>query len=71
MPSLQSSEDAGYKGSKETAETPVTLVKHFPKVLCIFWGSNHLKVNRGIYQFLNRIGTVNLNAPGVVKNIES
>jgi uncharacterized protein (TIGR00156 family) len=63
-PPPQSKEDAGYKGSEDTAETPITLIKDFRQGGYVtLEGYIVKKVKGNIYQFRDSTGTVNIDAP--------
>ena len=63
-PPPQHKEDAGYKGSEDTAETPVKLIKDFRQGgYATLEGYIVKKVKGDIYQFRDSTGTVNIEAP--------
>ncbi|MDF7651917.1 NirD/YgiW/YdeI family stress tolerance protein [Pantoea sp. Acro-805] len=64
IPPTQHKEDAGYKGSEDTAETPVKLIKDFrPSGYATLEGYIVKKVEGDTYQFRDSTGTVNIDAP--------
>lgn len=64
IPPPQQKEDAGYKGSEDTAETPVTLIKDFRQGGYVtLEGYIVKKVKGDTYQFRDSSGTVNIDAP--------
>jgi uncharacterized protein (TIGR00156 family) len=63
-PPSQQKEDAGYKGSEDTAETPVKLIKDFRQGgYATLEGYIVKKVNGDTYQFRDSSGTVIIDAP--------
>ncbi|MGK3122836.1 YgiW/YdeI family stress tolerance OB fold protein [Candidatus Pantoea formicae] len=65
-PPPQQKEDAGYKGSEDTAETPVKLIKDFRQGgYATLEGFIVKKVKGDMYQFRDSTGTVNIEAPAV------
>jgi uncharacterized protein (TIGR00156 family) len=64
MPPPQQKEDAGYKGSEDTAETPVKLIKDFRQGgYATLEGYIVKKVKGDVYQFRDSTGTVHIEAP--------
>jgi uncharacterized protein (TIGR00156 family) len=63
-PPPQNKEDAGYKGSEDTGETPVTLIKDFRQGGYVTLEGYIVKKIKGdTYQFRDSSGTVNIDAP--------
>ena len=63
-PPAQQNEDAGYKGTEDTAETPVTLIKDFRQGGYVtLEGYIVKKIEGDTYQFRDSSGTVNIKAP--------
>ncbi len=63
-PPSQQKEDAGYKGSEDTAETPVKLIKDFRQGgYATLEGYIVKKISGDMYQFRDSSGTVNIDAP--------
>lgn len=63
-PPPQQKEDAGYKGSEDTAETPVSLIKDFRQGGYVtLEGYIVKKVGGDTYQFRDSTGTVSIDAP--------
>lgn len=63
-PPPQNKEDAGYKGSEDTGETPVTLIKDFRQGGYVtLEGYITHKIKGDTYQFRDSSGTVNIDAP--------
>lgn len=62
-PPPQQKEDAGYKGSEDTGETPVTLIKDFRQGgYATLEGYIVKKVKDNTYLFRDSSGTVHINA---------
>jgi len=63
-PPAQQNEDAGYKGTEDTGETPVTLIKDFRQGGYVtLEGYIVKKIADDTYQFRDSSGTVNIKAP--------
>lgn len=63
-PPPQHKEDAGYKGSEDTGQTPVTMIKDFRQGGYVtLEGYIIKKVSGNTYQFRDSSGTVNIDAP--------
>lgn len=63
-PPPQQKEDAGYKGSEDTGETPVTLIKDFRQGGYVTLEGNIVKkISSDVYEFRDSSGVVNIHAP--------
>lgn len=64
IPPSQQKEDAGYKGSEDTAETPVKLIKDFRQGgYATLEGYIVRKVSGDTYQFRDSSGIISIDAP--------
>lgn len=63
-PPPQHKEDAGYKGSEDTGQTPVTLIKDFRQGgYATLEGHIVKKIKGDTYQFRDSSGTIRIDAP--------